>query len=80
MSVGRGGIGEKRAEGDGVTPAGRHRIEAVLRRADRLLFLREGRILADRVPGGIDPELLERVYETPFEILAGSRGPAALPL
>ena len=29
-AVGRGGIGEKRAEGDGVTPAGRHRIEAVL--------------------------------------------------
>lgn len=35
-AVGRGGIGEKRAEGDGVTPAGRHRIEAVLHRADRL--------------------------------------------
>lgn len=35
-AVGRGGIGEKRREGDGVTPAGRHRIEAVLRRADRV--------------------------------------------
>jgi L,D-peptidoglycan transpeptidase YkuD (ErfK/YbiS/YcfS/YnhG family) len=35
-AVGRGGVGEKRAEGDGVTPAGRHRIEAVLRRRDRL--------------------------------------------
>ena len=35
-AVGRGGIGEKRAEGDGITPAGRHRIEAVLRRPDRL--------------------------------------------
>ncbi len=57
-----------------------HDLNLALRRADRLLFLREGRILADRVPGGIDPELLERVYETPFEILAGSRGPAALPL
>ena len=34
-AVGRGGIGEKRAEGDGVTPVGRHRIEAVLRRPDR---------------------------------------------
>ena len=29
-AVGRGGIGEKRAEGDGITPVGRHRIEAVL--------------------------------------------------
>ena len=35
-AVGRGGIGVKRAEGDGVTPAGRHRIEVVLWRPDRL--------------------------------------------
>jgi L,D-peptidoglycan transpeptidase YkuD (ErfK/YbiS/YcfS/YnhG family) len=34
-AIGRGGIGVKRAEGDGVTPAGRHRIETVLRRARR---------------------------------------------
>ncbi len=31
-AVGRSGIGVKRAEGDGITPAGRHRIETVLRR------------------------------------------------
>ena len=35
-AVGRGGIGVKAAEGDGVTPVGRHRIEAVLARPDRL--------------------------------------------
>lgn len=35
VSVGRGGIGVKRAEGDGITPRGAHRIEAVLHRADR---------------------------------------------
>jgi L,D-peptidoglycan transpeptidase YkuD (ErfK/YbiS/YcfS/YnhG family) len=34
-AIGRGGIGDKRGEGDGITPAGVHRIEAVLRRADR---------------------------------------------
>lgn len=34
-AVGRGGIGRKRREGDGVTPVGRHKIEAVLWRADR---------------------------------------------
>ena len=34
-AVGRGGIGVKRVEGDGITPVGRHRIEAVLVRADR---------------------------------------------
>lgn len=34
-AVGRGGIGEKLSEGDGVTPAGRHRIEAVWHRPDR---------------------------------------------
>lgn len=36
-STGRGGIGRKRREGDGVTPAGRHRIEMVLHRRDRLV-------------------------------------------
>lgn len=35
-AIGRGGIGRKRREGDGVTPAGSHRIEAVRVRADRL--------------------------------------------
>lgn len=34
-AIGRGGIGVKRAEGDGVTPIGAHRIEAVYYRADR---------------------------------------------
>jgi L,D-peptidoglycan transpeptidase YkuD (ErfK/YbiS/YcfS/YnhG family) len=35
-AVGRGGIAPKRGEGDGITPVGRHRIEAVLFRPDRL--------------------------------------------
>jgi L,D-peptidoglycan transpeptidase YkuD (ErfK/YbiS/YcfS/YnhG family) len=35
-AVGRGGIGEKQAEGDGITPAGRHAIEAVFWRPERL--------------------------------------------
>jgi L,D-peptidoglycan transpeptidase YkuD (ErfK/YbiS/YcfS/YnhG family) len=43
-AVGRAGIGDKRAEGDGVTPAGRHRIEAVLVRGDRLRW-RGGRAI-----------------------------------
>jgi L,D-peptidoglycan transpeptidase YkuD (ErfK/YbiS/YcfS/YnhG family) len=34
-AVGRAGIGDKRREGDGLTPAGRHRIEAVFWRPDR---------------------------------------------
>ena len=34
-AVGWGGIGDKSAEGDGITPAGVHRIEAVLVRRDR---------------------------------------------
>jgi L,D-peptidoglycan transpeptidase YkuD (ErfK/YbiS/YcfS/YnhG family) len=42
-AIGRGGIGVKRREGDGITPLGRHRIEAVLVRADR------------RRPGGFQP-------------------------
>jgi L,D-peptidoglycan transpeptidase YkuD (ErfK/YbiS/YcfS/YnhG family) len=35
-ATGRGGIGAKRGEGDGITPAGRHRIEALLWRPDRV--------------------------------------------
>jgi L,D-peptidoglycan transpeptidase YkuD (ErfK/YbiS/YcfS/YnhG family) len=35
VSVGRSGIGSKRREGDGVTPAGTHRVLAVLGRPDR---------------------------------------------
>ena len=34
-AVGRGGIGAKRAEGDGITPVGVHRIERILVRKDR---------------------------------------------
>ena len=34
-AVGRGGIGEKRGEGDGITPAGRWRIAGFAYRADR---------------------------------------------
>ena len=52
-AVGRGGIGEKRTEGDGVTPAGRHRIEAVLARPDRLP-LRLVRRLGARAIGPAD--------------------------
>ena len=47
-AVGRGGIGDKRAEGDGVTPAGRHRVETVLVRADRLRRPRGGRPIGPR--------------------------------
>jgi L,D-peptidoglycan transpeptidase YkuD (ErfK/YbiS/YcfS/YnhG family) len=35
-AVGRAGIGEKRREGDGITPVGRFPIRRVLYRADRL--------------------------------------------
>jgi len=35
-ALGRAGAGEKRREGDAVTPAGIHRIEAVFCRADRM--------------------------------------------
>ncbi len=34
-AVGRGGIGRGKREGDGVTPLGMHRVEAVMWRADR---------------------------------------------
>lgn len=51
-AVGRSGMGAKRAEGDGVTPAGAHRIEVVLRRARRRAALPPG--LPSRVVGPSD--------------------------
>lgn len=36
VAIGRGGIGAKRREGDGVTPRGTLRLETVLHRPDRL--------------------------------------------
>lgn len=35
-AVGRGGVGEKRSEGDGITPAGNWPLRRVLYRADRM--------------------------------------------
>ncbi|WP_424932234.1 L,D-transpeptidase family protein [Amaricoccus macauensis] len=37
-AVGRGGIGDKRGEGDGITPVGIHRIEEIWVRSDRLSY------------------------------------------
>lgn len=52
-AVGRGGIGEKRGEGDGVTPVGLHRIEAVLVRAGRQAA--PGRVIGPRDGWSDDP-------------------------
>jgi L,D-peptidoglycan transpeptidase YkuD (ErfK/YbiS/YcfS/YnhG family) len=52
-AVGRGGIGEKQAEGDGITPVGRHRIEAVLRRPDRVWVSYGKRMESVWVPSAI---------------------------
>lgn len=48
-AIGRGGIGKKRGEGDGITPAGRFRIEALLVRPDRALGRRAARVFAGPV-------------------------------
>lgn len=53
-ATGRGGVGEKRREGDGVTPTGRHRVEAVLHRPDRLR--RQGRAIGPRDGWSDDPK------------------------
>lgn len=37
-AIGRGGIGKKSGEGDGITPVGRYRIEHVIVRRDRVGF------------------------------------------
>ena len=54
-ATGRGGIGEKRAEGDGMTPVGCHRIEAVLYRADRVPPPLPGANAAARIAAAIIP-------------------------
>jgi L,D-peptidoglycan transpeptidase YkuD (ErfK/YbiS/YcfS/YnhG family) len=52
-AIGRGGVGEKRAEGDGITPVGRHRIEAVFLRLDRV-WHPYGRCMARLRAAGIE--------------------------
>jgi L,D-peptidoglycan transpeptidase YkuD (ErfK/YbiS/YcfS/YnhG family) len=61
-AIGRGGIGVKRGEGDGVTPLGRHRIEAVLHRPDRVCG-RRGRPIGPRDGWSDDPA--DPAYNTP---------------
>jgi L,D-peptidoglycan transpeptidase YkuD (ErfK/YbiS/YcfS/YnhG family) len=51
VAVGRGGIGPKAREGDGVTPVGVHRIEALLARPDRPLAA--GRHGGRALPSGL---------------------------
>lgn len=54
-AIGRGGIGAKRAEGDGKTPVGCHRIEIVLARPDRLRVPRGARAIGPRDGWSDDP-------------------------
>lgn len=56
-AIGRGGLGTKRVEGDGITPAGRHRIEAVLARPDRAFraFAGSGRAIGPTDGWSDDP-------------------------
>jgi L,D-peptidoglycan transpeptidase YkuD (ErfK/YbiS/YcfS/YnhG family) len=55
VAVGRGGIAVKRAEGDGVTPRGIHRLEAVLHRPDRVA-LGSGGVIGPAAGWSDDPE------------------------
>jgi L,D-peptidoglycan transpeptidase YkuD (ErfK/YbiS/YcfS/YnhG family) len=52
-ATGAGGVGVKRREGDGVTPEGRHQVEAVLHRPDRIA--RRGRVIGPRDGWSDDP-------------------------
>jgi L,D-peptidoglycan transpeptidase YkuD (ErfK/YbiS/YcfS/YnhG family) len=49
-AIGRGGIGAKRAEGDGITPVGTFPFRRILYRADRLAALRTGLAVARIAP------------------------------
>jgi L,D-peptidoglycan transpeptidase YkuD (ErfK/YbiS/YcfS/YnhG family) len=50
-AIGRGGIGTKRGEGDGITPAGSFALRALLYRADRLARPRTGLAVTAIMPG-----------------------------
>jgi iron complex transport system ATP-binding protein len=54
-----------------------HDLNLALRFADRLIFLREGRLAADRTPETVDASLLESVYGTPFDLLRCPSGATA---
>jgi L,D-peptidoglycan transpeptidase YkuD (ErfK/YbiS/YcfS/YnhG family) len=66
-AVGRGGIGAKRFEGDGVTPAGRHRIEAVLARRDRPAAARLPRARAIGPRDGWSDDPADPAYNRPVQ-------------
>lgn len=61
-AVGRGGIGVKRREGDGVTPIGEHRIEMVLHRPDRIAAA--GRVIGPADGWSDDPR--DPAYNSPI--------------
>jgi L,D-peptidoglycan transpeptidase YkuD (ErfK/YbiS/YcfS/YnhG family) len=71
-ATGRGGIGEKRAEGDGITPVGRHRIEAVLVRRGRVRL--PGRAIGPRDGWSDDPA--DPAYNTPVRLPRAARAEA----
>jgi L,D-peptidoglycan transpeptidase YkuD (ErfK/YbiS/YcfS/YnhG family) len=71
-AIGSGGIGDKRAEGDGITPAGRHRIEAVLVRPGRARLA--GRPIGPRDGWSDDPA--DPAYNRPVRLPRAARAEA----
>ncbi len=56
-----------------------HDINAALRHADRILFLKQGQCLALRAPQEITAGLLEKVYDIPVEIHCLNGSPTVVP-
>lgn len=77
-AIGRGGIGSKSGEGDGITPVGTFPLRRLLYRADRLTLPRTGLLVAELSPDDgwcdapVDPAyntLVKRPYPTSSEEL-----------
>jgi iron complex transport system ATP-binding protein len=60
-------------QGRGVVVA-LHDVNLALRYADRLAFMREGRLLAVLPPGEVDGQVLESVFDVPWGIATDPHG------
>ncbi|MFO7717242.1 MAG: ABC transporter ATP-binding protein [Thermodesulfobacteriota bacterium] len=56
-----------------------HDINAALRHADRIVFMKQGQCVALRAPQDINAALLEQVYEIPVEIHTLNGWPTVVP-
>ncbi len=70
---------ELRSKGEHTILLTTHDLNLAARIADRVVALREGRVVAEGTPGElIDPECLQAVFDAPFESIGSAEAPRVL--